>query len=96
MQFTTVKGFKDILPGEVEIWQSVESTARNLFRSFGFHEIKTPLLERTELFTRGIGEATDIVSKEMYSLTDTKGRSMSLRPEATASVEGHTYRTGFT
>ena len=86
MQFTTVKGFKDILPGEVEIWQSVESTARNLFRSFGFHEIKTPLLERTELFTRGIGEATDIVSKEMYSLTDTKGRSMSLRPEATASV----------
>jgi len=86
LQFTTVKGFKDILPGEVEIWQFVESAARNMFRCFGFHEIKTPVLEKTELFTRGIGETTDIVSKEMYSFTDTKGRSMSLRPEATASV----------
>ncbi len=86
MEFTTIKGFKDILPREVGNWQLLESTARRLFESFGYHEIKTPLLERTELFSRGIGMDTDIVSKEMYSLKDSKGRGMTLRPEATASV----------
>ncbi len=86
MEFSTIKGFKDILPQEVGSWQRFESKARRLFDAFGFFEIKTPLLERTELFSRGIGQDTDIVSKEMYSLTDSKGREMTLRPEATASV----------
>ena len=63
-----------------------EATARRLFESFGFQEIKTPILERTELFSRGIGQDTDIVSKEMYSFRDSKGRGLTLRPEATASV----------
>jgi histidyl-tRNA synthetase len=86
LEFTTIKGFKDILPAEVHRWQHLEKTARGVFHSFGFREIKPPLLERTELFSRSIGEETDIVSKEMYSLTDGKGRSLTLRPEATASV----------
>jgi histidyl-tRNA synthetase len=86
LEFTTIKGFKDILPEEVSNWQRVESIARSLFESFGFQEIKTPILERTELFSRGIGQETDIVSKEMYSFNDSKGRGQTLRPEATASV----------
>lgn len=86
MEFTAIKGFRDILPEEVESWQVLESAARGLFDSFGFQEIKPPLLERTELFSRGIGQETDIVSKEMYSFKDTKGTSLTLRPEATASV----------
>jgi histidyl-tRNA synthetase len=86
VEFTTIKGFKDILPEEVEAWQGLESEARRVFRSFGFREIRPPLLERTELFSRSIGQETDIVSKEMYTLKDSKGRGLSLRPEATASV----------
>jgi len=86
LEFTAIKGFKDILPEEVENWQRLESAARRLLGSFGFQELKPPLLERTELFSRSIGQDTDIVSKEMYSLEDSKGRGMTLRPEATASV----------
>ena len=86
MEFTTLKGFKDILPEDVGTWQRLESKARSILRSFGFHEIKTPIMERTELFSRSIGLDTDIVSKEMYSIVDAKGKSISLRPEATASV----------
>lgn len=86
LEFTTIKGFKDILPDEIVHWQRFEAAARRLFEAFGFQEIKTPLLENTELFSRGIGEETDIVSKEMYSLKDSKGRGLTLRPEATASV----------
>jgi len=86
LEFTAIKGFKDVLPDEVGSWQRLESTARRLFQAFGFFEIKTPILERTELFSRGIGTETDIVSKEMYTLMDSKGRGMTLRPEATASV----------
>ena len=86
LEITTIKGFKDILPKEAAIWQRVESEARGVFRAFGFKEIKTPLLESTDLFTRSIGQYTDIVSKEMYTLTDSKGRGLTLRPEATASV----------
>ena len=86
MDFASIKGFKDILPGETETWQQLEAEARRLFRSYGFKEIKLPILERTELFSRGIGLDTDIVAKEMYSLEDSKGNSMTLRPEATASV----------
>jgi len=86
LEFATIKGFRDILPEETGTWQRLESAARELFEAFGYKEIKTPLLERTELFSRGIGQETDIVSKEMYSLKDSKGRGMTLRPEATASV----------
>jgi histidyl-tRNA synthetase len=86
LEITTIKGFKDVLPEEAAIWQLVESEARGIFKAFGFKEIKTPLLESTDLFTRSIGLDTDIVSKEMYSLTDSKGRGLTLRPEATASV----------
>ena len=86
MEFTTIKGFNDILPEKVNYWQKVESTARRLFECFGFFEIRTPILEKTEIFSRGIGQETDIVSKEMYSFKDVKGRSLTLRPEATASV----------
>lgn len=86
MEFSTIKGFKDILPDETGLWQKVEAKAREVFGAYGFQEIKPPHLEWTELFSRGIGQETDIVSKEMYSFTDTRGRGMSLRPEATASV----------
>ena len=86
LEFTTLKGFKDILPEEVGTWQRLESEARKVFLYFGFKEIKPPILERTELFSRSIGLDTDIVSKEMYSFKDVKGRGLSLRPEATASV----------
>jgi len=81
-----IKGFKDILPGEVEIRQQIEKVARSLFEDFGFKEIRIPILERTELFARSIGENTDIVEKEMYTFTDRKGELITLRPEATASV----------
>jgi len=86
LEFTAIKGFKDILPDEIGYWQLLEKEARSLLRLFCFSEIRTPLLEKTELFSRGIGQDTDIVSKEMYSLNDSKGRSLSLRPEATAAV----------
>jgi len=81
-----VRGFRDILPGEIELWQHIENTARSLFEDFGFREIRVPIMEHTELFRRSIGADTDIVEKEMYTLADGKGRSLTLRPEATASV----------
>jgi histidyl-tRNA synthetase len=81
-----LKGFKDILPDEVRTWQWIEETARNIFHRFGFSEIKVPILEKTELFQRSIGEATDIVEKEMYTFVDRNGASITMRPEGTASV----------
>lgn len=86
MSISTIKGFKDILPEETPLWQWIEKSARDVFKAFGYKEIRTPLLEWTELFSRGIGQETDIVSKEMYTLADSKGRNQTLRPEATASV----------
>ncbi len=86
MEIKAIRGFNDVLPGEVEKWQFVENTAREIFEGFGFSEIRIPILERTELFTRGIGEATDIVEKEMYTFHDRSGNSLTLRPEATASM----------
>lgn len=86
MEFTTLKGFKDILPEESARWQEIETKTRALFSAFGYREIKTPVLEKTALFSRSIGQETDIVSKEMYSFEDIKGRGLTLRPEATASV----------
>jgi histidyl-tRNA synthetase len=81
-----IRGFKDILPEESALWQHVENTARALFEDFGFKEIRTPVLEKTDLFKRSIGEDTDIVEKEMYTFPDRKGELLTLRPEATASV----------
>jgi histidyl-tRNA synthetase len=81
-----LKGFKDILPEEAGTWQRIEATARKVFHRFGFAEIKIPIIEKTELFARSIGEATDIVEKEMYTFTDRNGESITLRPEGTASV----------
>ena len=86
MDIQTIKGFRDILPEDTGNWQRLESEARRLFVSFGYNEIRTPVLERTALFSRSIGEDTDIVSKEMYTLEDSRGRGMTMRPEATASV----------
>jgi histidyl-tRNA synthetase len=86
VEFTAIKGFKDILPTEIEPWQRLEAVSRKVFKAFGYQEIKLPIMERTELFSRSIGQETDIVSKEMYTLHDSKGRGMTLRPEATASV----------
>ncbi|MEW6447484.1 MAG: histidine--tRNA ligase [Bacillota bacterium] len=80
------RGVHDILPGEVERWQYLESLIRELARVYGFQEIRTPVFEFTELFLRGVGEETDIVAKEMYSFSDRRGRSLSLRPEGTAPV----------
>ena len=81
-----IRGFKDILPGEVELWQEIEKVARGLFEDFGFKEIRIPIMEKTELFARSIGEDTDIVEKEMYTFPDRKGDLITLRPEATASI----------
>ncbi len=86
MQIKSIRGFKDILPGEVEKWQFAEREARRVFGLFGFSEFRIPVVERTELFVRSIGEATDIVGKEMYTFQDRDGDSITLRPEATASI----------
>lgn len=86
MLFQSIKGVSDILPDEIGVWQAVEEKARQLFARFGFKEIRTPIFEQTELFTRSIGQTTDIVKKEMYNLIDKKGRNLTLRPEATAPV----------
>ena len=80
-----VRGMKDILPVEAPRWHHVEDNARRVFEAYGYQEMRTPVLEHTELFRRSIGEATDIVEKEMYTFDDRKGRSLSMRPEATAS-----------
>jgi histidyl-tRNA synthetase len=86
MAITGIKGFNDILPGEVEKWQYIESTARKVFECYGFSEIRIPIMEKTELFARSIGDATDIVEKEMYSFVDKGENRVTLRPEGTASV----------
>ena len=83
---TAVRGFKDILPKETGKWQHVEEIARRLFSNFGFREIRVPILEKTDLFKRSIGESTDIVEKEMYSFPDRSDEYLTLRPEATASI----------
>jgi histidyl-tRNA synthetase len=80
-----VKGMRDLLPPETALWNKVEGLAREVFHTYGYGEIRTPLLEETQLFARGVGAETDIVSKEMYTFDD-HGDSLTLRPEATASV----------
>ena len=82
----SLRGLVDLLPQQTPLWQHLEATAREHFRRAGVAEIRTPLLEHTELFARGIGEATDVVGKEMYTFVDRGDRSCTLRPEGTASV----------
>src|SRR5437773_3314019 len=86
MAIKAVRGVRDILPSETGTWQRVEAAARETFEAYGYREIRLPLFERTELFARGIGGETDIVKKEMYTFEDRGGDSLTLRPEATASL----------
>jgi len=81
-----VKGMRDILPPASSVWNFVEAAARRIFVRFNYREIRTPILEETALFARGVGEETDIVNKEMYTFEDRDGSSLTLRPESTASV----------
>jgi histidyl-tRNA synthetase len=81
-----VKGTRDLLPPSTETWNRVETAAREVFRTYNYHEIRTPILEETQLFARGVGEETDIVTKEMYTFIDRDETSLTLRPENTASV----------
>lgn len=80
------KGTKDILPSEIYKWQYILKVTADLCRNFGYHEIRTPVFEHTELFQRGVGDSTDIVQKEMYTFLDKGGRSITLRPEGTAGA----------
>jgi histidyl-tRNA synthetase len=82
----SVKGTRDLLPSETNLWQRVEDEARRVFAAYNFREIRTPVLEQTALFARSVGEDTDIVTKEMYTFADRDHESLTLRPEATASV----------
>ena len=86
MQIQSPKGTRDILPSEIQTWQWVEEVARSVFATYGYQEIRTPIFESTDLFVRGVGDTTDIVEKEMYTFNDRGNRSVSLRPEGTASV----------
>jgi len=82
----SVKGTRDLLPAETPLWQRVEDEARRVFAAYNFREIRTPVLEQTPLFARSVGSDTDIVSKEMFTFDDRDSGSLTLRPEATASV----------
>lgn len=86
MSIQIPRGTQDILPGEVEKWQFVEDTAKEICRTYQYKEIRTPIFEHTELFQKVVGDTTDIVQKEMYTFEDRGGRSLKLRPEGTASV----------
>ncbi|XQM33585.1 histidine--tRNA ligase [Cupriavidus sp. H19C3] len=82
-----VKGMNDMLPADAPLWEQFETAARSMLRAYGYEQIRTPILEQTQLFVRGIGEVTDIVEKEMYSFTDSlNGDSLTLRPEGTAAA----------
>ena len=81
-----IKGTQDVLPSESHKNQFIESTLLNIAKDFGFREIRTPVFEHTELFTRSVGDTTDVVQKEMYTFNDKGGRSITLRPEGTAGA----------
>ncbi|MEE1566335.1 MAG: ATP phosphoribosyltransferase regulatory subunit, partial [Arenicellales bacterium] len=81
----SIRGMNDLLPADIPAWQAVEDTIRSVVSHYGYQEIRTPVIEQTELFQRSIGEGTDIVEKEMYTFNDNNGDSLTLRPEATAS-----------
>ena len=86
MSISGIKGMNDILPADVATWQFLEQTARDIFGTYGCQEIRVPVVEKTELFCRSIGETTDIVEKEMYTFADKSDHSLTLRPEGTAPV----------
>ncbi len=86
MKYSAPKGTHDILPPDTNLWQKTEAAARELFQTYGYNEIRMPVIEHTEIFIRSIGENTDIVEKEMYTFSDRAGRSITLRPEGTASA----------
>jgi histidyl-tRNA synthetase len=86
MKYTRQRGTHDILPADIKKWHYIEAKAREVFERYNYKELRTPIFEQTELFMRSIGEATDIVGKEMYTFTDKGGRSLTLRPEETAPV----------
>jgi histidyl-tRNA synthetase len=86
VKIRAVRGTRDILPDEIPTWQTLEGAAQGLLARYGYREIRTPIFEETELFARGIGAETDIVSKEMYTFDDRDGASLTLRPEATAGI----------
>jgi histidyl-tRNA synthetase len=85
-QIATIKGTKDILPQEARKWQRVEAVAKGIFELYGYREIRTPVFEATELFEKGTGQTSDVVTKEMYTFVDKGGRSLTLRPEYTPSI----------
>lgn len=96
MKYRTLKGLQDILPPDIIVWQNIETKARDIFKIYGYQEIRLPIMEATEVFIRSIGETSDIVEKEMYTFQDKGGRSVTLRPEGTAPfvrayVEHHLY-----
>ncbi|GAA0831967.1 MAG: histidine--tRNA ligase [Marinomonas sp.] len=80
-----IRGMNDILPGQSSVWQYLESTVADVVKSYGYQQIRFPIVENTDLFKRGVGETTDIVEKEMYTFEDRNGESLTLRPEGTAS-----------
>ena len=88
MKLTRIKGFSDVLPGEVETWQRIENAAQRVFACYNFKEIRIPVLEKSDLFSRSLGESTDVIEKEMYTFEDrdAKATLLSLRPEGTAGV----------
>jgi histidyl-tRNA synthetase len=96
VKYNAPKGIQDIFPPDIFIWQRIEGTAKKIFHRYGFQELRLPIIEYTEVFTRSIGETTDIVEKEMYTFLDKAGRSITMRPEGTAPavrcfVEHHLY-----
>ena len=95
MSYELVRGTRDLLPDEVRRWRQIEETFRSVAGRYNYREIRFPVLEHTELFTRGIGEATEVVGKQMFTFPDQKGRSLSLRPEGTASAVRAYLTAGF-
>jgi histidyl-tRNA synthetase len=96
MKYKTLKGLQDILPPDITVWHHIENISRDIFKNYGYQEIRLPIMENTDVFVRSIGETSDIVEKEMYTFEDKGGRSVTLRPEGTASfvrayVEHHLY-----
>ena len=83
---TKPRGTEDVLPKDSKLWQYIENTAREVCDLYGYKEIRTPVFENTELFQRGVGDTTDVVQKEMYTFEDKGGRSITLKPEGTATL----------
>ncbi len=92
----SIRGMHDILPEQSPLWRWLESRVAEIFAAYDFHEIRTPIVEKTELFTRAIGQTTDVVEKEMYAFDDRNGESLSLRPEGTAGVVRSVIQHGLT